>query len=86
RDFEIVSAPLGTSGAEFRDIARAAASIDTLDGFLRDMQVRYPDASPVLPSAPTPPGASTSSAPASPGGPATRPAAVEPAPPGPAAG
>ncbi len=86
RDFEIVSAPLGTSGAEFRDIARAAASIDTLDGFLRDMQVRYPDASPVLPSAPTPAGASTSSAPASPGGPATRPAAVEPAPPGPAAG
>ena len=86
RDFEIVSAPLGTSGAEFRDIARAAASIDTLDGFLRDMQVRYPDGSPVSPSAPTPAGASTSSAPASPGGPATRPAAVEPAPPGPAAG
>jgi len=57
RAFEIVSARLGTSGAEFRDIARAAASIDTLDGFLRDMQVRYPDASPVSPSAPTPAGA-----------------------------
>ena len=40
-DFEVVSAPLGTSGTEFRDIARAAAAIDTLDGFLRDMQVRF---------------------------------------------
>jgi tetratricopeptide (TPR) repeat protein len=45
RDFEIVSAQLGTDGAEFRAIARAAASVDTLEGFLRDMQARYPDAS-----------------------------------------
>jgi hypothetical protein len=44
RAFEIVSAPLGTSGQEFRDVARAAVSVDTLDGFLRDMQARYPDA------------------------------------------
>ena len=34
RAFEIVSAPLGTSGAEFREIARAAASADTLERLL----------------------------------------------------
>jgi hypothetical protein len=43
--FEVVSAPLGTSGTEFAAIAHAAAAVDTLDGFLRDMQARYPDAS-----------------------------------------
>jgi tetratricopeptide (TPR) repeat protein len=41
--FEVVSAPLGTSGAEFAAIAHAAAAVDTLDGFLRDMQARYPE-------------------------------------------
>jgi tetratricopeptide (TPR) repeat protein len=45
RAFEIVSAPLGASGKEFREIARAAVSVDTLEGFLRDVQARYPDAS-----------------------------------------
>jgi hypothetical protein len=44
RAFEIVSAPLGASGAEFRDIAHAAASVDTLEGFLREMLIHYPDA------------------------------------------
>jgi hypothetical protein len=63
RAFEVVSAPLGTSGTEFRDIARAAASIDTLEGFLRDMQSRYPDANPVSPAAP-PPAGGPASAPA----------------------
>ena len=43
RAFEIVSAPLGTSGAEFGAIAHAASSVDTLDGFLREMKTRYPD-------------------------------------------
>jgi hypothetical protein len=52
RAFEVVSAPLGTSGREFRDIARAAASIDTLEGFLRDMQARYPDSSALPPAKP----------------------------------
>jgi tetratricopeptide (TPR) repeat protein len=41
RSFEIVTAALGTNGSEFREIARAAASMDTLEGFLRDMQARY---------------------------------------------
>jgi tetratricopeptide (TPR) repeat protein len=55
--FDVVSAPLGTSGTEFAAIAHAAAAVDTLDGFLRDMQARYPDASAAPPatSQPAPP-------------------------------
>jgi predicted negative regulator of RcsB-dependent stress response len=65
RAFEIVSAPLGTNGKEFGDIARAAASIDTLESFLRDMQARYPDAGALPPATPAPqPNAPTASAPA----------------------
>jgi hypothetical protein len=61
--FEVVSAPLGTSGAEFAAIAHAAAAVDTLDGFLRDMQARYPDA----PAAPdTAPPQAAAPAPATP--------------------
>ncbi len=43
RAFDVVTAPVAKSGAEFRDIARAIASIDTLDAFLRDLRARYPD-------------------------------------------
>ena len=71
RDFEIVSMPLGTSGAEFRNIAHAAASVDTLEGFLRDMQARYPDASALPPAPAAVPPAPMSSVP-----PKTRPAAA----------
>ena len=71
RDFEIVSAPLGTSGAEFRNIAHAAASVDTLEGFLRDVQARYPDASALPPAPAAVPAAPMSSVP-----PKTRPAAA----------
>ena len=43
RAFEVVTASIGKAGgAEFRDIARAIASIDTLDAFLRDLRARYP--------------------------------------------
>jgi hypothetical protein len=42
RAFEVVTAPIGTSGAEFRDIAHSIAATDTLDGFLRDLRARYP--------------------------------------------
>jgi hypothetical protein len=38
-----VTAPIGTTGAEFREIARAVSMKDTLDSFLRDLRVRYPD-------------------------------------------
>jgi hypothetical protein len=57
--FEVVSAPLGTSGTEFAAIAHAAAAVDTLEGFLRDMQSRYPDASASPPASPQPPDAGT---------------------------
>ena len=61
RAFEIVSAPLGTSGDEFAAIAHAAAAVDTLENFLRDMKARYPDSGaispPREPPPPAPPGA-----------------------------
>jgi tetratricopeptide (TPR) repeat protein len=64
--FDVVSAPLGTSGTEFAGIAHAAAAVDTLDGFLRDMQARYPDASATPQNAgqPAPPDAPQADAPA----------------------
>ena len=40
--FETASRPNGT-GAEFAAIAKMAASVDTLDGFLREMKTRFPD-------------------------------------------
>jgi tetratricopeptide (TPR) repeat protein len=76
RAFEVVSAPLGTSGDEFKDIAHAAAAVDTLDAFLRDMKARFPESSamsspipanaapPALPAAPTDGPALSSKAPA----------------------
>ncbi len=42
--FEIASKPAAASGGEFTQIARMAASVDTLDGFLREMKTRFPDA------------------------------------------
>ena len=50
RIFEVVMAGLGVNSAEFRDVARTVASVDTLDGFVRDMQTRYPEMT-VLPAA-----------------------------------
>jgi tetratricopeptide (TPR) repeat protein len=42
--FETASKPTATSSAEFAQIAKMAASVDTLDGFLREMRTRFPDA------------------------------------------
>ena len=42
--FEVASKPVSSSGADFAEIAKMAASVDTLDGFLREMRMRYPDA------------------------------------------
>jgi tetratricopeptide (TPR) repeat protein len=50
RAFEVITAPIGTSGAEFRDIAHSIAAADTLDAFLRDLRARYPQTG-ALPSA-----------------------------------
>lgn len=43
--FDVASKPAAASSAEFADIAKLAASVDTLDGFLREMRSRFPDAS-----------------------------------------
>ena len=63
RNFAIVSAPLGADGGEFTSIAHAAASVDTLETFLREMKARYPDSSAVSPATepPPPPGAPSAS-------------------------
>ncbi len=42
--FDIASKPTAASSAEFAEIAKLAASVDTLDGFLREMKQRFPDA------------------------------------------
>ncbi|MDU6493953.1 MAG: tetratricopeptide repeat protein, partial [Bradyrhizobium sp.] len=42
--FDVASKPASGSSAEFAQIAKMAASVDTLDGFLRDMKARFPDA------------------------------------------
>jgi tetratricopeptide (TPR) repeat protein len=42
--FDIASRPAGGSSAEFAQIAKMAASVDTLDGFMREMKARFPDA------------------------------------------
>jgi tetratricopeptide (TPR) repeat protein len=42
--FEVVTAPTGTQGAEFKNVAQTVAGVNTLDAFLGDMRKRYPDA------------------------------------------
>jgi tetratricopeptide (TPR) repeat protein len=42
--FETASKPASSTSAEFAQIAKMAASVDTLDGFLREMRTRFPDA------------------------------------------
>jgi hypothetical protein len=46
-DFQIVSAPVGAGGEDFKAIAQAAAASDTLDDFLRDMKAYYPESNPI---------------------------------------
>jgi hypothetical protein len=43
RAFEVATSLLATAGEEFRDVVRRIASIDTLDGFLCELSVRYPE-------------------------------------------
>jgi hypothetical protein len=52
--FDIASQPAAGNSADFAPIAKMAASVDTLDGFLREMKTRFPDATA---RAPLPPGA-----------------------------
>ena len=50
--FDIASKPAAASSAEFSEIAKLAASVDTLDGFLREMKQRFPDATARAPASP----------------------------------
>ncbi len=50
--FDAASKPASSNSAEFAQIARMAAGVDTLDGFLREMKSRFPDA---MARAPLPP-------------------------------
>ena len=42
--FETASKPATGNNVEFAEIAKLAAGVDTLDGFLREMKTRFPDA------------------------------------------
>ncbi|CAN5485575.1 hypothetical protein BH10PSE11_BH10PSE11_22950 [soil metagenome] len=42
--FDLAAKPVTANSADFARIAKMAATIDTLDGFLREMRVRFPDA------------------------------------------
>jgi tetratricopeptide (TPR) repeat protein len=50
--FELASKPASSTSAEFALIARMAASVDTLDGFIREMKIRFPDATARAPITP----------------------------------
>ncbi|MEX2033874.1 MAG: hypothetical protein WEA28_01635, partial [Xanthobacteraceae bacterium] len=43
RAFDVVTGGLGPNSPEFREVARVVASVDTLAGFLRELQARYPE-------------------------------------------
>jgi tetratricopeptide (TPR) repeat protein len=78
RAFDVVSAPIDTTGPEFQNVAARVAATDTLDGFLRDLRARFPDGSAsAADTAKKPPPAVAA--------PATTPAKAPPKPPGPAA-
>jgi hypothetical protein len=49
--FEVVTAPVGTSDSEFKAVARAVDSVDSLGAFLAEMRKRYPDSAPDAASA-----------------------------------
>jgi len=50
--FETASRPAASNSAEFALIAKMAASVDTLDGFIREMKIRFPDATARAPLTP----------------------------------
>ena len=50
--FDIVTAPAGSGGAEFQDVARKIAGVNSLESFLGDMRTRYPDSAAISQAAP----------------------------------
>ena len=67
RAFEVVTAPIGAVGTEFAAIVRSIAAVDTLEAFLRDLRVRYPETGAM------PAGQQATQPPAAPASPATPP-------------
>src|SRR5262249_46057045 len=49
--FDVAGKPAAASSSEFAAIAKMAASVDTLDGFLREMKTRFPDNTRAVPDA-----------------------------------
>lgn len=50
--FDTASKPAASNSTEFALIAKMAASVDTLDGFIREMKIRFPDATARAPLSP----------------------------------
>ena len=50
--FDTASKPAASNSTEFAVIAKMAASVDTLDGFIREMKIRFPDATARAPLSP----------------------------------
>jgi hypothetical protein len=44
RAFDVVTAPFNVNAPEFGEIARKVATANTLDGFLRDIRAKFPEA------------------------------------------
>ncbi len=59
RAFDVVTTPFNVNAPEFGEVARKVATADTLDGFLRDIRAKFPEAAPA-------PGGPTTSAPPGP--------------------
>jgi tetratricopeptide (TPR) repeat protein len=55
--FDIASKPAASNSSDFAAIAKMAASVDTLDGFIREMKARFPDGSARPLADPSPTGA-----------------------------
>ena len=64
RAFDVITRPSSTGSVEFRDVARTAAVVDTLDGFLRAMRTRFPDGGASSGAATDAPGKQSQAAPA----------------------
>jgi tetratricopeptide (TPR) repeat protein len=71
RAFDVVTAPVGSGNAEFQDIAKKIAGVDSLESFLGDMRTRYPDSSAISPAA-ADKAALPAAAPAKPQGPSSK--------------
>jgi hypothetical protein len=83
RAFDIVSAPTGNAGAEFQDIAKKIAAVNSLGTFLRELSKRYPNAAAITLAAAAKaapaaaPAGTPAKAPAKPAGPSSQAAAPE---------